>query len=97
MTAQPFPEGARLHSGFCAGVFCRDGAQRQDVVESMVGPSYRQALAMDLCSDCLADFALGSTDETIYETMRALGLDVGRMHVWARGQDGLFHEVAGHL
>ena len=81
--AQPFPAGADTRPGHCAGVFCQ--GRPATVVAARVGPSWRQALALDLCADCLADFAVANLAQ-----LTAGGEPV---HVYAQGRDELFHEV----
>jgi hypothetical protein len=112
VSGQPFPAGAVILRGQCDGVYCRDLHRTDDVVDAMVGPSYRQAQAMSLCADCLADFAvapkvfdaLGIPPDVVIHvaemgpdgtpTVEALGQ---AFRVWAKGTDGLYHEVKGEL
>jgi hypothetical protein len=83
MSAQRFPAGADVRRGPCDGLWCLTKSD-QDVVPARVGPSWRQALAMDLCANCLADFAVA-------------GNVILEAHVYVLAADGLFHEVKGDV
>jgi hypothetical protein len=77
MSTQKFPAGAVVRAGECQAPYCLD--RRADVVPAMCGATYRTALNMDLCAECLADFAAGAP--------------VIPAHVYALATDGLYHEV----
>ena len=81
---QPFPLGAAVKDGFCDGVYCFMHPAEVLVVEARVGSSWRTALDMDLCANCLADFVVGGTVIT-------------NAHIYALALDGLFHEVKGDV
>lgn len=74
---QRFPEGADPHPGRCASRLCR--APAADVVAARLGATWREALEVMLCAECLADMAAGA--------------DVIGAHVFALCDDGLFREV----
>jgi len=82
VTACRFPVGAHTERGRCDGLFCRGATVDADVVPARVGRSWRTALSMRLCADCLADFAVAG--------------DLG-CHVYALGTDGLYRAVEGEV
>lgn len=103
---QPFPEGARVRRGPCAGAFCAGAGDRstKPVVTARVGETWRLAREVGgLCADCLADFAVMGSSElpSIHVVMAgpegAEVVDVPRLKVWAESEDGLFHEVQGRV
>jgi len=104
-STQPFPAGAKIMAGPCGGVYCRGVKPTiKPVVRAMVGPTYRQAMEITLCADCLADFAVvnGPDMPSIHvpdvDSSGAITFRmIERFKVWAEGEDGLFHEVKGDL
>lgn len=82
MKACRFPTGAHTKQGRCEGLFCRARWDEVEVVPARAGRSLRDALAMRLCADCLADFAVAG--------------DLG-VHVYALAGDGRFHAVEGEI
>lgn len=105
-TSQPFPDGAEIRIGYCGGAFCRDDRRAAEVVPCMVGPTYREAMALELCADCLADFAV--VNDAIPADVKVVAVDfpggraevhdVPRFRVFARSsRDGLYHEVTGNM
>lgn len=103
---QPFPDGASVRLGYCAGAFCRDERKGGEVVRCRVGPTWRTALDIELCADCLADFAVA--DQAIPDGVQLFAvvgrpggnaepLEIPHMHIYAEATDGRYHEVkAGH-
>jgi hypothetical protein len=106
MTAQPFPDGAVIRRGRCGGVFCRDAIGDADVVDARVGPTWREAMPMDLCAECLADFAVANVAippdvkliNVDFPGGRARVTEIPRFRVYVKAAgDGLYHEVTGEL
>jgi hypothetical protein len=81
---QPFPLGTAVQNGNCDGVYCFMHPVEVLVASAKVGPSWRNAVSMDLCANCLADFA-------------AAGTVITQAHTYVLGLDGLYHEVKGTL
>jgi len=105
VTKQPFPPGADTHRGLCDGVYCRDDFKLRDVVDALVGETYRQAGLVRLCANCLADFAVMATMvppdvkmiQVDFPDGHAVATEIPHLRVWAKGADGLFHEVRGEV
>ena len=74
--AQPFPLGCAVKDGYCDGVYCISRGDSQLVASARVGPEQD----MDLCADCLADFAGGARQ-------------IPTVHVYAVALDGVYHEL----
>ena len=84
MTAQFFPEGASVRQGFCDGVYCFRLTTKVDVVPAGIGPSWHQAVEMDLCASCLANFIVG-------------GVLIESAHIFALALDGFYRECKGDV
>jgi hypothetical protein len=54
---QQFPAGTARHVANCAGLCGRDGVI---VACARVGKTWRLAVDLHLCAECLADFAVGA-------------------------------------
>lgn len=70
-----------------------------------VGPTWRTALALELCADCFADFAVA--DAVIPPDVKVVAVDfpaggaevieIPHLHLYAESTDGLYHEVKGSV
>jgi hypothetical protein len=79
-SSQSFPDGADVFIGDCDGLCHRLAVH---IAYARIGPSWRQAIDVHLCAECLADYVIGAP--------------MVNGHVYAMATDGLYRELKGDL